>query len=148
MEVEEDVRRQHVRVGWSLRQRDEEVLGDEAMIVTSQPMTATQPFALPPERRRTPVQMAFGRRDDLVTTLKWPKEWKLDVVPQAMSHGGPAGLIECRVESDEDRGSLTVRRRFELAQHEFFGRDGYAAVRDLYEQAAKADVQGVVLVRD
>ncbi len=148
VEVEEDVRRQHVRVGWSLRQRDEEVLGDEAMIVTSQPMTATQPFALPPERRRTPVQMAFGRRDDLVTTLKWPKEWKLDVVPQAMSHGGPAGLIECRVESDEDRGSLTVRRRFELAQHEFFGRDGYAAVRDLYEQAAKADVQGVVLVRD
>ena len=124
--VEEDLRRQHVRVGWSMRQRDEEVLGDEAAILPSLPLAASQPFSLPPERRQTPVQMSFGRRDDLVTTVTWPAGWKLDALPEAQSHGGPAGKIERTVETDEGQRTITVRRRFELAEREFFGREAYA----------------------
>ncbi len=146
--VEEDVRRQHVRVGWSLRQRDEEVLGDEAAILPSQPLAARQPFSLPPERRQTPVQMAFGWRDDLVTTVTWPAGWKIDALPEAQSHGGPAGKIERAVELDEGRRTITVRRQFELAEREFFGREAYAMVRELFEQASTADALGIVLVLD
>jgi hypothetical protein len=148
VEVEEDVRRQHLRVGWSMRQRDEEVLGDEAAILPSQPLTASQPFTLPPERRQTPVQMSFGWRDDLVTTVTWPAGWKLDARPEARSHEGPAGKIERTVEIDESQRTITVRRRFELAEREFFGREAYAIVRELFEQASTADAQGLVLVRD
>ncbi len=149
--VEEDVRRQHVRVGWSMRQRDEEVLGDEATILPSQPLATGQPFALPPEQRRTPVQLSFGRRDELVTTVKWPAGWQVDVAPAAMSHGGPAGKIEYTVDSDGPpgaAGTITVRRRFELAEREFPGRQSYAALRELYGKASKADALGLVLVRD
>ncbi len=151
VEVEEDVRRQHVRIGWSMRQRDEEVLGDEATILPSQPLTASQPFSLPPEQRRTPVQMSYGRRDELVTTVKWPAGWQLDAAPESMSHGGPAGKIEYTVRSDGspgNAGTVTVRRRFELAEREFFGRQSYAVLRQLYEKASKADALGLVLVRD
>ncbi len=148
VEVEEDIRQQTVRVGWSMRQRDEEVLGDEATILPSQPLTAIQPFSLTAEQRRTPVQMSFSWRDDLVTTIKWPAGWTLDVLPEDMSHGGPAGKFECDVERGEGGGSVTVRRRFEVAQNEFVGREGYLALQNLYQEASKADAQGVVLVRD
>ncbi len=146
--VEEDVRRQHVRVEWSMRQHDEDVLGDEATILPSQPLAASQLFTLQPEQRRTPVQLPFGRRDDLVTTVKWPAGWQIDVAPREMSHGGPAGKFECTVKSNERQRTITVRRRFELAEREFFGREDYAALRELYEKASNADALGLVLVRD
>ncbi len=148
VEVEEDVRRQHLRVGWSMRQRDEEVLGDEATILPSRPLATRQIFSLSPDHRQTPVQMSFGRLDDLVTTVKWPAGWTLDASPEDMSHGSPAGRFECQVEPGEGGGSITVRRRFELAEREFFGREAYGGLRELYERASKADAQGLVLVRD
>ena len=144
VEVEEDVRRQHVRVDWTMRQRDEEVLGDEAAIVPAQPLATHQPFSLPPERRQTPVQMSFGWRDDLVTTVTWPEGWVIDARPEAQSHGGPAGKIERTVETDEAQRTITVRRRFELAEREFFGREAYGMLRELFEQASNGDAQGVV----
>ncbi len=151
VQVEEDVRRQHLRVEWSMRQRDEEVLGDEATILPSQPLSASQPFSLPPEQRRTPVQLPFGRRDDLVTTVKWPASWNIDAAPEDISHGGPAGKIEYRIETAETAGAagkITVSRRFELAEREFFGRQSYAVLRELYETTSNADALGLVLVRD
>ncbi len=146
--VEEDVRQQRLRVGWSMRQRDEEVLGDEATILPSRPVATRQIFTLPVEQRATPVQMSFGRRDDLVTTVKWSAGWALDAVPEDLSHGGPAGKLEVTVERGEAGGSVTFRRRFELAEREFFGGEAYNALRELYDKASKVDAQGLVLVRD
>ncbi len=148
VEVEEDVRRQHLRVGWSLRQRDEEVLGDEVTVAPARPLVASQPYTLTPEQRKTPVQILYGRRDELVTTLTWPAGWEVDAMPEEASHGGLAGKVEVRVERDESQGKLTFRRRFELPERELVGRDTYAALRALYQQASKSDAQSVVLVRD
>ncbi len=148
VEVEEEVRRQHLRVGWSLAQRDEEVLGDEVTVAPARPLVASQPFTLTPEQRKTPVQTLYGRRDELVTTLTWPAGWEVDVVPEEASHSGAAGEVEWRVEHDESQGKITFRRRFELPERELVGRDKYAALQSLYEQASKSDAQDVVLVRD
>jgi hypothetical protein len=147
VEVEEDVRRQYLRVGWSLSQRDEEVLGDEVTVTPAQPFVATQPFTLPPELRKTPVQRLYGERDELVTTLAWPEGWEIDAMPEELSHGGPAGEMECQVERGEDGRSVTIRRRFEIAEREF-GHESYAALRELYRRAVDWDAQQVVLVGD
>ena len=135
-------------MGWSLSQRDEEVLGDEVTIAPARPFVATQPFTLTPEQRKTPVQRLYGERDELITTLSWPAGWEVDVVPDGLNYTGPAGKMECRVERGEGGGKLTVRRRFEIPERELFGRESYAALRELYERASRSDAQQVVLVRD
>ncbi|MEE8523403.1 MAG: hypothetical protein V3T72_05690, partial [Thermoanaerobaculia bacterium] len=149
VQVEERIRDQYLRVGWSLRQREEDVLGDEVIVQPSLPVgPITQPFSLPPHLRNTPVQLSYGKRDDLVMTLSWPAGWEIDLLPETMSHEGPAGKVDCRVEADESGGRLTFRRRFDLVERDFRDRDSYGVLRDLYEQAAKADAQNLVLVRD
>lgn len=145
VQVEEDRRAQRVRVGWSLVQREEEVLGDETSLVLTRPIgPLSQPFALPPERRRTPVQLPYARRDEVTTTVSWPEGWALDVAPQDVNFAGPAGTVRVRFEPDGNR--LSFSRRFERTRSDF-SIDDYAVVRDLYEQLAKADAQDLVLVR-
>lgn len=148
IEIEEDLRRQHVRVSWSLRQRDEEVLGDEVSIHLSRPVgPASQPFGLPVGQRRTPVQMPYGRLDEVSTRLTWAEGWELEVSPPDVSHKGAAGRVDCRTKTVESARRLSFERRFELSGREFGGNAGYAALRDLHEEASKADARAVVLVR-
>jgi hypothetical protein len=68
-------------------------------------------------------------------------------MPEELSHGGPAGEMECQVERGEDGRSVTIRRRFEIAEREF-GHESYAALRELYRRAVDWDAQQVVLVGD
>jgi hypothetical protein len=138
-----------VRVGWSLRQRDENVLGDEVSVRPSLPIgPVTQPFTLPTHLRLTPVQLIFTRRDDLVMTLQWPEGWEVDLLPGEVIYDGPAGKVEQNVEPDESAGKLTYRRRFDVIEQDFRTPEAYGVLRELYEQAVKADVQNLVLVRD
>lgn len=147
--VEEDVHDQRLRVTWSLSQRDEEVLGDEVSINPTRPIgPAKQLFPLPAEKRMAPVQMLYGRRDELTWSLSWPEGWRLDVLPNGLDHGSPAGALSWKTDVDEAARRLTVERRFDLSRPEFVGLDDYRAVRDLYEHAARTDAQSVVLVRD
>jgi hypothetical protein len=149
VEVEEDLREQHVRVSWNLTQREEEVLGDEVTLQPAAPLgPITQPFTLPPEQRRTPVQMSYGRREDLLLTVTWPKGWIVDVLPQDFSHTSPVGLVDWRVSIDEGARKVEIQRRFDRSEYEFLGSDQYRALRDLYQQAAKADAQSLVLLAE
>ncbi|MCP4204510.1 MAG: DUF3857 domain-containing protein [bacterium] len=149
IEVEEDLREQHVRIGWSLRQRDEEVLGDEVSVYLSKPLgPAAHPFSLPAGQRRTPVQMLYGRLDRLTATLSWPEGWELQAAPPDASHTGTAGTVEVHTETAETARRVEFKRRFELSGREFGGNDGYTALRNLYDQASKLDARPVVLLRE
>lgn len=147
VEVEEEIRRQRAEVRWSLVQREEEVLGDEVTLAPARPLGRGQLFTLPPESRKTPVQLLFGLRDETLWTLAYPQGWVIDALPASESFHGEVGTIEVQVEPDEAAGKITVRRRFERPGRDFIGVDSYRMLRDLYAQAAKADAQSVVLVQ-
>ncbi len=148
VEVEQDLRRRHVRVGWSLEQRQKPAPGGVVMVLPSRPLgPMTQLFTLPPRLRRTPVLMDFGRRDDLVLNLRWPPGWEAEALPEDTIYASTAGQVECRYDADEVRRTLTFRRRFELASRQFASRNSYRALRDLYHHASEADARSRVVVR-
>ena len=103
VDLKEDLSAQRVRVDWSLRQPEQEVLGDEATIYPSRPMgPIRQFFALPPRLRKTPVLLPFGLLDEVVTTVRWPTGWRLENRPQVIAHHGAAGTVELELDLDLD----------------------------------------------
>ena len=146
--VEEALDDRRVQVAWAMEQRSEEVLGDEASLVPSLPLgPIEQLFGLPPERRMTPVQMAFADRDEVELRVTWPGTWEIDLAPTAAEYAGPAGALQAQVEIDRASRQVTYSRRLDITAAEFIGRQQYAAVRDLYAEAERHDAQGLVWVR-
>jgi hypothetical protein len=146
--VEEAVDEQELRVDWTLAQREEDVLGDETSLRASRPLgPVSQPFTLPPESRFTPVWFAYGDRDEVEVTVRWPEGWELDVVPSAASFDHEVGAFAAAAEVDEASRRLTFRRRFDVHDSVFGGRDKYAALRQLFGEAEKSDAQELVWVR-
>ncbi len=145
--VEESVEPQQIRVRWSMAQREEEVLGDESSLTPSLPLGPVhQQFTLSTAQRMTPVQLAFGDRDEVEMTLTWPEGWELDLTPEARDWASDVGAIVVGVELDEPSRRLTVKRRFDITRIEL-GRPGYEMLRNLYSEVEKNDAQSLVLVR-
>ncbi len=146
--VKEALDERRVQVAWTLEQHLEDVLGDEASLVPSLPLgPIEQLFALPPERRMTPVQMSFPDRDEVVLTVTWPESWEVDVMPVAVDYVGPAGSLVAQVTVDSVGRQATYNRRLDITAAEFIGRPAYAGIRDLYAEVARHDTQSLVLVR-
>ena len=146
--AEESISDGEARITWSMAQREEEVLGDEASLTLARPFgPATQPFGLPAARRRTPVRFAAARRDHSEVTISWPEGWELDVTPGQIRFDDAVGALEILVEVDEEQRQLTYRRAFEVRGNQFFERHEYTALRTLYGEAAKHDAQSLVLAR-
>lgn len=146
VEVADAPGRGSVTVTWSLALREENVLGDEATLLPSLPVgPQVQAFTLPPERRRTPVQLPFADLEEVDLTVTWPEGWAIEIVPPSLSEKTAAGAAEQQVEIDAEARTLTYRRRLEVSRVEFTNSDDYAALRDLIALAAKADAQPLVL---
>lgn len=140
---------QHIAVSWNLTQRPEEVLGDEVTVQPALPLgPVTQIFSLPPEIRKTPVQLLFARSEDVTTTVTWPEGWQIDLQPVSRQHGGVIGYVSLTSEIDEEARKATFYRHFERTQTEFVGSDTYGALRDLYAQAAETDALALVLISE
>ncbi len=149
VEVTEAIEDRRVRVGFSVAQRDEEVLGDEASLAPSLPLgPIDQPFALGLEHRRTPVQFSFADRDQVELHLSWPAGWQVAALPEAVAFRSQAGELVAGVEIDEAGRSLTYQRRFDVTSRDLASRELYAEVRGLYGAVESHDAQGLVLVRD
>ncbi|MEM7585208.1 MAG: DUF3857 domain-containing protein [Acidobacteriota bacterium] len=146
--VTETLDERRVEVSWQVVQRAEDVLGDEASLIPSLPLgPIEQRFALPPDRRKTPVQFAFADRDEVEMTVSWPDSWEIDVLPTGADYIGPAGVLSAVVAIDEANRQLSYSRRFDITLSELFGRQQYAAIRDLYSEVESHDAQSLVLVR-
>ncbi|MEM6792849.1 MAG: DUF3857 domain-containing protein [Acidobacteriota bacterium] len=146
--VIENVPGQSVGVQFKLRQRDEQVLGDEASFRPSSPLTRNQPFVLPPERRLTPVQMPFALVEEMTLELSWPENWHLDILPSEVALDGEIGGYALDIEADPESRTLRYVRRFHQDRYEIGGRKDYTALRGLHEQAFKSDGEEIVLVRE
>lgn len=137
-----------VRVTWSMAQREEEVLGDEATLAPSRPLgPAEQPFVQPATARRTPVVLSFADRDEVELRLSWPEGWKVETAPSATSHESAVGALVAEVEVDEAARSLVYRRRFDILDKELGDPREYELIRALYTEVEKHDAQSLALVR-
>jgi hypothetical protein len=140
---------QRVTVRWKLAQREDEVLGDEASLLLSRPVgPLQQPFALPPELRRGPVQLVHGARDEVVTTVRWAEGWQPAQSPQPRDHRGAAGTFQVEIERQDGERRLVYRRRLDRTSHEYFDSTSYGAVRDLFGLASQSDAEILLLLRD
>jgi transglutaminase-like putative cysteine protease len=148
VEVVEKPEERTVEVSWSMAQREEEALGDEATISPSRPLgPMRQPFALPASTRRSPVLFDFADRDEVELELTWPEGWAVEAVPAAAKHESDAGAVSAQVEVRAPERALTYRRRLDLAKKQFASREDCERVRALFGEAEKSDAQALVLVR-
>ena len=82
LRVDEQVDEERVEVSWTMTEREEEVLEDEASLPPSRPLGPVhQPFAQPAADRRTAVLFDDAHRDEVEMTLRWPEGWKPDTLP-------------------------------------------------------------------
>lgn len=139
---------QEVRLRWTLRQREEEVLGDETQLAPSRPLgPARQPFAADASARRSPVFLSFADADSLELTLTWPEGWELEALPQAVETSNGAGEFAAAVDVVEGERTLRYRRRFDLGVAELNDRNLYQELRALFDTAQRHDGQAIALVR-
>lgn len=136
-----------IEVEWSLAQREEEVLGDQATLVPSRPLgPVAQRFTLAPSERVTPVLLAFADRDQVELTVTWPEGWVLEVVPEGAAFESEAGRFTAEVEHDPAARRLSYRRTFDTVERELAGWNPYLALRQLYAAASESDARKLVLV--
>jgi len=146
---EEKVEEQAVRVTWTIKQREEEVLGDEASLHPSLPLgPAIQPFVQDASKRRTAVLFQFADRDEVELRLRWPEGWKLEAKPKPVTLKNRAGELAVALEMDEAGRSLTYRRRLDIPKRQLDTTGQYEDARALFRAAVASDAEPLGLVRN
>ncbi len=138
---------QKARITWTMKQRDEEVLGDEVSFAPSRPIgPARQLFPQEAAKRRSTVLLDSLGRDEVELKLSWPEGWKVDAKPAAASLKNRVGELAVSVDVNEAARSLVYRRRLDVTQRELATLQLYEEIRSLYGEAEKNDAQALVLV--
>jgi hypothetical protein len=133
---------------WSLAQREEEVLGDEAAVVPSSPLgPLAQLFVQPSSSRRTGVSFDFPYRDEVELKLRWPEGWKVDSAPQEKNVASKPAALTTSLETDAAGRALVYKRRLDVSQRQLGTSQEYDAVRNLFAEVEKNDAQRVVLAK-
>ncbi len=149
VEVAESYDEQRVDLSWTMTRHQELVLGDEVSLLPSRPLgPIRQRYTIPPESRRTAVQVSFADGDEIELRLAWPASWEVDLLPDAVEHASNAGTARATVEVDAAGRRLTYRRLFEITGVRYEPGEPYARLRELYIHMERHDAQSVVLVRE
>jgi hypothetical protein len=139
---------QTVHLSWSMKQRDDEVLGDEATLTPSRPLgPSRQPFVQEASKRRSPVMFAYPDRDEVELRLRWPEGWKVETRPSPVSRQGRAGALAVSVDVDEAGRSLVYHRRLDFLLRQLGTMQLYEETRSLFGQTEKSDAETLVLAR-
>jgi hypothetical protein len=134
-----------VTVTWSMAQREEEALGDEATLVPSSPLgPARQPFL--EAERQLDLIFDYPSRDEVELRLRWPAAWSLEGRPAPAQRTAPCGELTTSVDLSSGERTLVYRRRLDLTRRKL-GSGEYEAVRGLFGEAEKSDGQKLTLVR-
>jgi hypothetical protein len=148
VKVEESPDDRKVRLTWSLQQREDEVLGDEATLAPSRPLgPRTQLFVQDADQRRSPVLFPYADRDEVELRVRWPQGWTVNATPQPAHEESPQGDFSVSVESDAAGRTLVYRRRLDIKQKLLAHPQEYEKVRALYAAVEKSDAQALSLVR-
>ncbi len=145
---EEKPDEQTARVFWTMKQREEDVLGDEATLVPSRPLgPARQPFVQDASKRRSPVLFLFPDRDEVELRLRWPEGWNLESQPKLASTKNRVGALTVGLELNDAERSLVYRRQMDVTQRQLPSMQMYEEARALFGAAEKSDAQALVLAR-
>ncbi len=137
-----------VTVTWSVVEREEEVLGDEATMAPSAPLgPVEQPFVQTAAERKLDVIFGYPSRDEVKLRLRWPEGWRLEQRPQPAALDGSCGALSTALVLNEPGRTLVYWRRFDLTRRRLGSKEEYEAVRGLFGEAAKNDAQKLTLVR-
>lgn len=137
-----------VTVTWTMAEREEEVLGDEATVVPSAPLgPVAQPFVQPGSSRRTAVMFDFPDREEVVLKVRWPEGWHAEALPRTIDVAKSVGALSSTAEVNETERSLVYRRQVDLTKRMLASPQEYEAVRSLYAEVEKTDAQALLLVR-
>lgn len=147
VKVEESVDERRIRVSWSLRQRDEGVLGDEASLAPSRPLgPMRQPFVQPAKMRQSPILFPYPDRDEVELRLRWLEGWRIDAKPQPAHQDNAVGGLTVTLERNDFERTLVYRRRLDVKRKELGTLGELDTVRTLYATVEKSDAQTLVLV--
>lgn len=136
-----------VDVTWSMTEREEEVLGDEASLLPSAPLgPAAQPFPEPSSSRKTMVMFDYADRDEVELRLRWPGGWKAESLSRPAAVQNEIGALAASVELKAGERSLVYRRRLDVARRLLRSPQEYDQAQLLFGEAAKSDAQTLVLV--
>ncbi|HVG07711.1 MAG TPA: DUF3857 domain-containing protein [Thermoanaerobaculia bacterium] len=145
---EEKPDEQTARVFWTMKQREEDVLGDETTLVPSRPLGPTrQPFVQDASKRRSPVLFLFPDRDEVELRLHWPEGWKLESQPKLASTKNRVGALTVGLDLNDAERSLVYRRQLDVTQRQLPSMQMYEEARALFGAAEKSDAQALVLAR-
>lgn len=145
---EEKPDEQTAKVFWTMKQREEDVLGDETTLAPSRPLGPTrQPFVQDASKRRSPVLFLFPEREEVELRLRWPEGWKVDTQPKPATVRNRAGELSVAVEVDEAGRSLVYKRRFDIPARQLDTTGQYQEVRALFAAVEKSDAEALGLVR-
>jgi hypothetical protein len=137
-----------VTVTWSMAQREEEVLGDEARIIPSAPLGPRgQIFVQPASSRRTAVMFDFADREEVELRLRWPEGWRVETAPRSANMVSAVGALSTEMEVREAERTLVFKRRLDVNRRDFKTPKEYEALRSLFADLEKSDAQPVFLAR-
>ncbi|MEN8163143.1 MAG: DUF3857 domain-containing protein [Acidobacteriota bacterium] len=147
--VTEVIEDQVVTVTWEMRQRDDDVIGDEVSLLPAAPLgVGSNPHTLQPNQRRTPLQLLFADVDRVVVEVSWPEGWVLDGEPALGQLSNSAGSLSTSIEVDESRRKATLNRELEIVKTEYIGAQAYGDLRALYVAALENDAEELILVAE
>jgi hypothetical protein len=148
VKVAESPDERKVTLTWTVKEREEEVLGDEATVVPSLPLgPLAQPFVQGAGARRSAVMFDFPDRDEVELRLRWPEGWTLESSPGAAKMDSAVGSLVSGAEVKAGDRSLVYRRRLDLTKRVLGTSQEYEAVRSLFNEVEKSDAQALLLVR-
>jgi hypothetical protein len=149
LKVTEKVEDRLVDVSWKMRQREEEILGDEATLAPARPLRITSnPYALTAQQRRTPLQLGYADVDRVELKLSWPQGWVVESAPAAATTQTAAGSYKLAMNLDASARTLSVSRALTISKDQYMGGEGYTALRDLMRAAVEGDAAAVNLGRE
>jgi hypothetical protein len=137
-----------IELTWQLQQRQDEILGDEASVAPSTPLTFSRtPFTLPAEQRTSPVHLPFCYTDRVELHLSWDEGWVVDSLPDLRSLANGAGYLSTGIVVEGEKRELTATRQLQVSRRDHVGSSEYEELRALYQSAVANDDEAVVLVK-
>jgi len=143
--VTEEVEAQRLEILWSSVSREETVLGDEAFVAVSQPLTLDRnPLTLQSSERRTSVSRGFAESQESVIIVTWPEAWMVDFIPDLPTIENRVGRTSYAIAVDAGARGMTIRRSVVINQRDF-DLQVYDDLRNLFRVMAIADAEDVIL---
>jgi transglutaminase-like putative cysteine protease len=145
--AKESVEERTVELTWTMTQKEEEALGDEATLAASRPLgPQTEPFSASSAQRRSPILFDFPYTEQVDFEVTWPEGWHVESAPRTAKSDSAAGAFGLTIQIDDPGRKATIHRLLAVRQEQFSTREECDLVRDLFAATAKSDAQALVLV--